>query len=96
VISVDWRSALGAWLQTHKTYPDEARRRGDQGRAVVRFTVARDGKVLDVAVVSSTGSAVLDAAVERLLRDARLPAFPPDMTEPEVTVSLQIRYSLER
>ena len=95
MISSDWRSALLAWLQTHKTYPGEARRRGDEGRAVVRFTVTRDGNVLDVEVVSSTGSKVLDAAVERLLRGARLPAFPPSMAEPEVTDSLSILYKLE-
>jgi periplasmic protein TonB len=96
VVSADWRSALGAWLQAHKTYPEEARRRGEEGRAIVRFTADHDGHVLEVHLVSSTGSAVLDAAVEQLLRSARLPAFPPSMTETEVTVSLQIRYSLER
>lgn len=96
MISANWRSELGVWLQTHKTYPDEARRRGDEGRATVRFTVDRDGQVLDVQLVSGTGSKLLDAAVEQLLRGARLPAFPPDMTDAKVTVSLQIRYSLER
>jgi periplasmic protein TonB len=96
VVSADWRNALGAWLQAHKTYPEEAKRRGDQGRAIVRFTVDHDGHVLGVHLVSGTGSALLDAAVEQLLRDARLPAFPPSMTQAEVTVSLQIRYSLER
>src|SRR5690349_13123645 len=37
IISPSWQSAVGAWLQTHKPYPEEARRRGDQGRATVRF-----------------------------------------------------------
>jgi len=83
-------------LQAHKTYPDEARRRGDEGRATVRFTVRQDGKVLEQQLLSSTGSAILDAAVERLLRDARLPPFPPGMDQPWVTVTLQIRYALER
>ena len=96
MVSADWRNALGAWLQAHKTYPEEAKRRGDEGRAIVRFTVDHDGHVLAVHLVSSTGSTLLDAAVEQLLRDARLPAFPPSMTQAEVTVSLQIRYSLER
>jgi len=95
-VSPGWQSALGAWLQAHKTYPDEARRRGDEGRATVRFTVSQDGKVLELQLLSSTGSTILDAAVERLLRDARLPPFPPGMDQPEVTVTLQIRYSLER
>ena len=95
-ISRGWQNALGAWLQTHKTYPEEARRRGEQGRATVRFTVARDGRVLNVELVSGTGSVLLDQAVERLLRGAQLPPFSPDMDQAQVTVTLQIRYTLER
>jgi periplasmic protein TonB len=94
-ISPGWQSVLGAWLQAHKTYPDEARRRGDQGRATVRFTVDHDGRVLTLQILSSTGSTILDAAVEHLLRDARLPPFPPGMDQAQVTVTLQIRYALE-
>jgi hypothetical protein len=30
-----------------------------------------------------------------MLRGARLPAFPPGMEQPEVTVTVQIRYRLE-
>jgi periplasmic protein TonB len=95
-ISRGWQNALGAWLQVHKTYPEEARRRGEQGRATVRFTVARDGRVLDVELVSGTGSVLLDQAVEHLLQGARLPPFSPDMDQAQVAVTLQIRYALEQ
>ena len=95
-ISRGWQNALGAWLQSHKTYPEEARRRGEQGRATVRFTVARDGRVLDVKLVSGTGSVLLDQAVERLLQGAQLPPFGPDMDQAQITVTLQIRYALEQ
>ena len=95
-ISPNWQSALGAWLQANKTYPEEARRRGDEGRATVRFTVTREGRVVDFQLLSGTGSAILDAAVERLLRGARLPPFPAGMGQDQVTVTLQIRYALER
>ncbi len=50
---------------------------------------------LAVQLVSGTGSAILDDAVERMLRGARLPAFPPGMEQAEVTVTVQIRYRLE-
>ncbi len=95
-ISAGWRSALGAWLQANKSYPEEARRRAVEGRAVVRFTVGRDGRVLEFQILSSTNSATLDAAIDRLLRGAHLPSFPPEMVQPQVTVTLQIRYSLEQ
>lgn len=95
-VSPSWQSALGAWLQANKTYPDEARRRGDEGRATVRFTVTREGRVVDFQLLSGTGSTSLDGAVERLLRGARLPPFPAGMGQDQVTVTLQIRYTLER
>jgi protein TonB len=96
VIGPGWQSALGAWLQAHKTYPEEARRHGDQGRATVRFTVDRDGRVLEVQLLSGTGSQLLDEAVEKLLRGGHLPPFPAGMDQAQVTVTLQIRYTLER
>jgi periplasmic protein TonB len=96
MISAGWRSALGAWLQANKTYPEEARRRAEEGHAVVRFTVGHDGRVLEFQIIAATNSATLDAAIERLLRGAQLPPFPPEMDQGRVTVTLQIRYSLER
>jgi periplasmic protein TonB len=80
----------------NKTYPDEAWQRGDEGRAAVRFTVDREGRVLDCQLLSGTGSAILDAAVGRLLRGARLPPFPVGMEQERITITLQIRYALER
>ncbi len=72
-----------------------ARVNGDQGRVVVHFTVDRDGRVLDVALVQSSGSQILDDAAEALLRGARLPAFPTAMPQTQMTVTLPIRYALE-
>ena len=79
--TASWRSALAGWLKSHKTYPEMARVNGDQGRVVVHFTVDRDGRVLDVALVQSSGSQILDDAAEALLRGARLPAFPTAMPQ---------------
>jgi protein TonB len=96
VISADYRAMLSTWLESHKRYPEDARQRGEEGRAVLRFRVDRSGRVLDYAVVSSTGYADLDAAVESMMRGATLPAFPASMTSPEIEVSVTIRYGLTR
>jgi periplasmic protein TonB len=95
VIAPSWQSALGAWLEAHKSYPEEAQRRGEQGRAVVRFKVDRTGQVLDIQIISGTGSTILDDAVERMLRGARVPPFPPGMDRDQITVTVQLRYKLE-
>ena len=95
-ISPEYRTLLSGWLESHKRYPEEARQRGEEGRAVLRFRVDRYGRVLDYVVVSSTGYADLDAAVQNMMRGATMPPFPPSMREPEIEVSVTIRYGLAR
>jgi protein TonB len=93
-VPAGWQSALAAWLAAHKTYPDAARRAGTEGGVVLRFTADRSGHVLRVAVVRGSGSAVLDAAAEGIVRGAALPPFTSGMTQETVTVTVQIRYAL--
>ena len=91
-----WIKAVGAWLATHKSYPEEARRRGEEGRLAVRFTVDRSGHVGAVDVVRSSGSAILDEAARTLLSNAVLPPLPAAMTQSSITVTVQIHYALSQ
>ncbi|MGE0259971.1 MAG: energy transducer TonB [Alphaproteobacteria bacterium] len=93
-ISAEYRVALSTWLERHKIYPEAARRRGEQGSAILRFRVARNGSILTYQLVRSTGHAALDAAVDEMMRGATLPPFPASMTQPEIAVSVPIRFSL--
>jgi protein TonB len=90
----DWAKGVVTWLQAHRTYPPEAQRRGEQGAALVRLTVARDGRVRTFTLMQGTGSPRLDAAVESLLSHAELPPFPASMPQPEATIQIPIRYQL--
>jgi len=91
-----WRAALSGWLAAHKRYPDQARRRGDEGTVGVRFTVDAAGRVLDVAVIRSSGSALLDDAAREMLSGQRVPPFPPSMTLAQTIVPVNIRFQLEQ
>jgi protein TonB len=93
-IANDWRRELASWFAAHKTYPDEARRSGTEGNLVLRFTADRSGRVLDVVVVRSAGSALLDAAAIAMVRNATLPPFTAGMSQDRVTVTVQIHYAL--
>ena len=93
-IAVDWQRSVFGWLAAHKTYPEVARRRGEEGRVGLRFTVDRSGRVLDVMVVSSSASPRLDNAALAMLRNASLPPFPATMPQERVTATVQIRYRL--
>ncbi len=93
-IAIDWQRELFGWLASHKTYPDAARQRGEQGPVVLRFIVDRSGKVLEVTLVSGSGSPRLDDAAQAMLRNASLPPFPAQMPQERVTATVQIRYRL--
>jgi protein TonB len=93
-VSPGYTAALHAWLDGHKRYPADARQRGEEGRAVLRFEVDRSGRVLGYKILQSSGHAELDAAVEEMMHGATLPPFPAGMTQPSITVSVTIRFSL--
>lgn len=94
--SPNWLAALVAWLAAHRHYPEEARRDGVEGAAVVRFTVDREGRVLAVALLRGSGSEALDGAAVAMLSGARVPPFPAEMPGAEQTVTVPIQYRLER
>jgi protein TonB len=95
-VSAGYRALLSAWLNSHKRYPDAARQRGEEGRAVLRFEVDRSGRVIDYAVTTSSGYPDLDQSLEEMMRGATLPPFPAGVTQPRMEVSVTIRFSLSR
>jgi protein TonB len=44
------------------TYPENARRRGQQGRVVIQVNVSAEGRALSASVAQSSGFASLDTA----------------------------------
>jgi len=92
-VSPEWRQALAGWLSRHKAYPEEARRRGIEGVVVVRFSVDRNGHVIDATVLRGSGFPLLDDATVTMLRGATVPA-PTGLTGGQTTVSIQVHYAL--
>jgi len=71
-------------IQEALVYPPLARRRQVEGESTVAFEVAASGSAADVEVVRSSGSALLDRAAERAVRDAA--PLPPVMGRLRVPV----------
>jgi protein TonB len=65
-------------IEQEKRYPREALMSGDQGTAIVKFTLNRYGTILIFTIEKRTGSASLDAEVKRLMRRLKFPALPAD------------------
>jgi periplasmic protein TonB len=94
--AVNYGALVRAWFESHKHYPDSARERGEEGNMRLRFRVDRYGRVIDYALVTSTGYADLDQSVEQMMSGAQLPPFPVGMTEPDIELSVNIGFSLLR
>ena len=73
--------ACKAWIARQERYPAAARAYRQEGKGVVAFTIARDGKVTRVWIDQSTGSSLLDQASIATIRDASpVPPLPHDIT----------------
>ncbi|MBX3593314.1 TonB family protein [Sphingomonas sp.] len=92
----DYFALVSAHLNRKKRYPIEAKKARQQGVVTVRFTVARDGTVSNVAIKRSSGHALLDTATTDLLAQVSpLPRMPASMARDRVTLSLPIEYALK-
>ena len=90
----DYMEMLSEYVETHKYYPEQAGRNGEQGTAVVKVLMARDGTVKDVRLEQSSESHMLDAALESMFRDKHLPPFPDDMREGQKEFTISMTYEI--
>jgi protein TonB len=90
----DYLEALSDYVETHKYYPEVAARNREAGVAVISATIRRDGTVLDVKLLQSSGSRMLDVAWMGMFRAKHLPPFPDDMRENERKFTLSMDYEI--
>jgi periplasmic protein TonB len=95
-VSARYAALVSAWLNNHKRYPETARQRGEEGRAVLRFGVDRSGRVVEYTIVKSSGYPDLDTAIDEMMRGATLPPFPASMTQTRQEFTVNIHYHFER
>lgn len=81
-------------IQRLKEYPTQARLRGQEGTVEVRFAVGANGEIEQFRIVQSSGSALLDRAVERLFRRLRLPPPNQDLLPQLSSLSLPVLFEL--
>jgi protein TonB len=70
-----YEQVLAAWLERHKYYPAVARRRGLEGKGMLRIRIDRRGQVQTRAMEQPIGTRLLDEAAIELVRRAE--PFPP-------------------
>ena len=74
-VAVAYEQALAAWLDSHKYYPANLRRRGIEGEGKLRIRIARSGRVLAIDVAAAFSHPSLEAVSQDWVRRAQ--PFPP-------------------
>lgn len=74
---LQWQQLLHAHLEREKRYPRKAKRLRKQGMPVIRFTMDREGNVLDVILIRSSGTQSLDQEAIDLVFRAQPLIKPP-------------------
>ena len=65
---------LSSWINRHRFYPSDARRKGEEGTVLMRISFSNTGHLENYQVIKSSGSNTLDrAAAEILKRSAPYP-----------------------
>lgn len=92
---MNYNGLLSAHLQRYKQYPAGAKAAGQQGVAMLSFTVSRSGQVLGASLARSSGSPALDSETMSMIRRAQpLPSFPPEMTQSSASFTVPVRFFL--
>ena len=88
----DYLSRVFRHLEPYRFNPGTVRG-NQQGRVVTRVTIARDGRLIDARIDSSSGSSALDAAELAAIRKASpFPPVPGDMPGDPVILVLPMNY----
>jgi protein TonB len=94
-VAARWQSAVAAYIARFRQYPVSAQRRGDEGVALVHFSVDRAGNVSSVSLVRSSGHPDLDSeATAWVARAQPVPAPPPEITQSRIELVIPLRFEL--
>lgn len=86
-----WEGKVKKLLASKQTYPDAAQRKGDEGTAVLKISIASDGKLEGVELVKPSGSRMLDR--EAVTIPGKVGAFPAPGASSTLTVPLTWKLS---
>lgn len=81
-VNAAYEAALLEWLERYKRYPSSAKRRGQQGKVGIQFTIDQDGNVLSLRIIKPSPFTSLNkAALKMVKRASPLPAVPKELRQ---------------
>lgn len=82
-------------LNAKKRYPSVAKKLRQQGRVMVQFRLARDGRVLDAAVVEPSAYPALNQSAQSLIQELKgLKPFPEEIKKTTWLFSVPVDYQM--
>lgn len=83
-------------IRNNQRYPEQARRRGTKGLALLTFVIQADGQIDQVRLAHSSGDQTLDQAALRALATLdRFKPIPPAIGRATWPLRVPIRFNLE-
>ncbi|WP_420548043.1 energy transducer TonB [Curvivirga sp.] len=96
-VSPEYKAELRYWLQRHKGYPKFSRRRKQEGTVLLKFTMTREGQVLEYQIQKGSGYKRLDEETIKMLERAQpLPKFPDEIIEDVRSFTIPIDFSISQ
>jgi periplasmic protein TonB len=92
--TASWNASISAALERAKRYPADAKSRGEQGTAVVAFSLDRAGRVLASRIARSSGFPALDQETLATVARASLPPAPAEHSGARFSFSVPIRFNI--
>jgi protein TonB len=91
----DYFLELKRRIEANWSYPEQALRRNQSGRGVIGFVLRKDGSVLEVDVLRSTGVVILDRYIENAVRFASpFPPIPGNVGADAIPISVNFIYTI--
>jgi protein TonB len=96
-IQINWQQQMQLHLERWKRYPRAAQMRNQEGMPWVKFSMDRNGSVLSVELVQSSGIDALDKEAIALVKRAEPLPTPPSEVEGEtITLTVPIEFFINR
>ena len=88
--------SLNRLMKKNRTYPRSARRLGLEGTVLLEMVVNREGVIIKVKVLRSSGHKLLDqAALAQVQEMRRVPQIPKELNRPAMTFQIPFEYRLQ-
>lgn len=92
-LTADWGRKVSAYFALHKRFPKVQKR---EARVMVTFSLNRQGHVLSVAVLESSGDPAYDeAAVDMIRRSDPVPRPPAKLTDESLSFTLPVVFRVK-